>query len=155
MNPLVQLGELGQSVWYDQMRRSMLTTGELARLVREDGLKGMTSNPTIFEKAIAGSTDYTEDLRRLAKAGKSVPEIYQALVVADIGNAADVLRTVYDQTHGEDGYVSLEVDPGLAHETAKTIEEAKKLFALLNRPNVMIKVPGTPEGIVAIEELIA
>lgn len=155
MNPLVQLGELRQSPWYDQMRRSMLTTGELARLIREDGLKGVTSNPTIFEKAIGGSTDYADDLRRLAKAGKSVPEIYQALVTADIGNAADALRTVYDQTHGEDGYVSLEVAPGLAHETEKTIAEAKKLFALLNRPNVMIKVPATPEGIPAIEELIA
>src|SRR5579884_371424 len=154
MNPLVQLGTLGQSPWYDQMRRSMLTSGELARLVREDGLKGVTSNPTIFEKAIGGSTDYADALKRLAKMGKSILEIYQALVVEDIGNAADVLRPVYDQSKGHDGFVSLEVEPNLAAETAKTIARAKELFSLLNRSNVMIKVPATPEGIPAIEELI-
>src|SRR5579872_3028423 len=154
MNPLVQLGEQRQSPWYDQMSRSMLTKGELARMIREDGLKGVTSNPTIFEKAIGGSTDYADDLKRMAKAGQSISEIYQALVTDDIGKAADVLRTVYDQTKGYDGYVSLEVEPGLAAETSKTIARAKELFALLNRPNVMIKVPATPQGIPAIEELI-
>ena len=154
-NPLVQLHSLGQSVWLDQMRRSLLSTGELKRLIENDGLRGLTSNPTIFEKAISGSQDYAEQLAQLAHAGNSVPHIYEDLVVQDIGGAADTFRGVYDASDGGDGFVSLEVSPLLANDTKATIEEAKKLFARLNRPNVMIKVPGTPAGLPAIEELIA
>jgi len=154
-NPLLELTKVGQSVWYDLMRRALLKSGELAKLIKEDGLRGLTSNPTIFEKAIGGSNDYTEALNELASKGASVDEIYQNLVVADIGNAADVFRGVFTATEGIDGFCSLEVSPNLAFETQKTIEEAKKLFAALNRPNVMIKIPATPQGIPAIEECIA
>ncbi len=154
-NPLVQLHSLGQSLWLDQMRRSLLTTGELKRLIEDDGLRGLTSNPTIFEKAISGSQDYAEQLGQLARAGSSVPHIYEEIVIQDIGGAADTFRGVYDASDGGDGFVSLEVSPLLANDTKATIEEAKRLFARLNRPNVMIKVPGTPAGLPAIEELIA
>jgi transaldolase / glucose-6-phosphate isomerase len=154
-NPLVQLHTLGQSVWLDQMRRSLLTTGELKGLIDNDGLRGLTSNPTIFEKAISGSQDYAEQLASLAHAGSSVPHIYEEIVVQDIGGAADTFRGVYDANNGGDGFVSLEVSPLLANDTKATIEEGKKLFARLNRPNVMIKVPATPAGLPAIEELIA
>src|SRR5271165_1282626 len=154
-NPLVQLHSLGQSVWLDQMRRSLLTTGELQRLIENDGLRGLTSNPTIFEKAISGSPDYAEQLGQLARAGSSVPHIYEEIVVQDIGGAADTFRGVYDASDGGDGFVSLEVSPLLANDTEAAIEEAKKLFARLNRPNVMIKVPGTLAGLPAIEDLIA
>jgi len=154
-NPLVQLHSFGQSVWLDQMRRSLLTTGELKRLIDEDGLRGLTSNPTIFEKAISGSQDYAEQLGPLARGGSTIPQIYEELVVHDIGGAADTFRGVYDANDGGDGFVSLEVSPLLANDTKATIEEAKKLFAKLNRPNVMIKVPGTSAGLPAIEELIA
>ena len=154
-NPLIELTKLGQSVWLDQMRRSLLTSGELQKLISNDGLGGMTSNPTIFEKAIGGSADYQKSLEQLAARGASVNEIYEALVVEDIGAAGDVLKQVYDSRNGADGFVSLEVSPLLAHETQKTIDEAKKLFSRLNRPNVMIKIPATPEGLPAIEESIA
>ena len=154
-NPLVQLHTLGQSVWLDQMRRSLLTSGELKGLIDNDGLRGLTSNPTIFEKAISGSQDYAEQLGQLARAGSSVAHIYEEIVVQDIAGAADTFRGVYDANEGGDGFVSLEVSPLLANETKATIEEAKKLFSRLNRPNVMIKVPGTPAGLPAIEELIA
>jgi transaldolase/glucose-6-phosphate isomerase len=154
-NPLRDLARFGQSVWYDQMRRALFTSGELVRLIEEDDLRGVTSNPTIFEKAIGGSTDYDETLRDLAAQGRDAHEIYEALATYDIGSAADLLRAVHVRTGGVDGYVSLEVSPGLAHDTAATVAEAKRLFAELGRPNVMIKVPATPEGIPAIEELIA
>src|SRR5271157_5944905 len=154
-NPLVQLHSLGQSVWLDQMRRSLLTTGALKRLIDNDGLRGLTSNPTIFEKAISGSQDYAEQLGSLARAGSSIPHIYEELVLQDIGGAADTFRGVYDANDGGDGFVSLEVSPLLANDTKATIEEAKKLFSRLNRPHVMIKVPGTAAGQTAIEELIA
>jgi transaldolase/glucose-6-phosphate isomerase len=153
-NPLLQLRELGQSVWLDQLSRSLLTTGGLKRLIDEDGLRGVTSNPTIFQKAISGSQDYAEQLERLARAGGNVSHIYEELVLQDIGNAADVLRGVYDANDGADGFISLEVSPLLANDTKATIEEAKRLFARLNRPNVMIKVPGTPAGLPAVEELL-
>jgi len=154
-NPLVQLHSLGQSVWLDQMRRSLLTTGELKELIANDGLRGLTSNPTIFEKAINGSRDYADQLASLARAGNSLPHIYEELVLQDIGGAADTFRGVYESSDGGDGFVSLEVSPLLANDTKATIEEAKKLFARLDRPNVMIKVPATPAGLPAIEELIA
>jgi transaldolase/glucose-6-phosphate isomerase len=153
MTKLHQLTDLGQAIWLDYIRRSFITSGDLQTLISE-GLRGITSNPTIFEKAIAGSTDYDEDLRRLVEEGKTVEEIYEALTLDDIRRAANLLRPVYDQTGGADGYVSLEVSPALAHDTEGTIAEARRLFAALDRPNVMIKVPATPAGIPAIETLI-
>jgi transaldolase / glucose-6-phosphate isomerase len=153
-NRLLQLHELGQSVWLDQLSRSLLTTGGLKRLIDEDGLRGVTSNPTIFQKAISGSQDYAEQLEKLARGGSNVSQIYEEIVLQDIGNGSDVLRGVYDANVGADGFISLEVSPLLASDTKATIEEAKKLFAHLNRPNVMIKVPGTPAGLPAVEELL-
>jgi transaldolase/glucose-6-phosphate isomerase len=137
------------------MERKLLTTGALQKMIDEDDLRGMTSNPTIFEKAIGGSEDYDGQLRMLASQGKSREEIYDELTIEDIGNAADVFRPVYDKTNGEDGFVSLEVSPLLAQKTGETVAEAKRLFARLARPNVMIKIPATPEGIPAIEQSIA
>jgi transaldolase len=157
MNPLKELAAQGQSIWLDYIRRSLILSGELKRMVDEDGLKGVTSNPTIFEKAIAGSADYDETLRAmLAKdPNLEVGKLYEPLAIEDIQMAADVLRSVYDATNGDDGYVSLEVSPHLAHDTEATIQEAKRLRAAVNRPNVMIKVPGTREGVPAFEQLIA
>jgi transaldolase/glucose-6-phosphate isomerase len=154
-NPLAQLAKAGQSVWYDQMERKLVKSGKLAEMIDRDDLRGLTSNPTIFEKAIGGSEDYDGQLGQLAGQGKSRDEIYDELVIEDIANAADVFRPVYDRTNGEDGYVSLEVSPLLAHDTEQTISEAKRLFARLGRPNVMIKIPATPAGIPAIEAVIA
>ncbi len=157
MNPLQQLGKFGQSPWLDYIRRDLVTSGELKRLVLEDGLGGMTSNPTIFEKAITGSTDYDSTLRSLLAKNPHAKAItlYEALAIEDIQMAADVLRLVYDRTAGADGYVSLEVSPKLAHDTAATIAEARRLWKAVNRPNLMIKVPATPEGIPAVETLLA
>jgi len=154
-NPLVELQKLGQSIWYDNIRRSLILTGDLQAKIEGDALRGVTSNPAIFEKAIAGSTDYNESLKELAKQGKSAQEIYEILAVGDIQMAADLLQPVYKRTNGLDGYVSLEVSPLLAQDTQKTIDEAKRLWEWLDRKNVMIKVPATPEGLPAIEELIA
>jgi len=154
-NPLVQLSDFGQSVWLDQIQRSMFRTGELKRLIEQDGLRGMTSNPTIFEKAIAGSSDYDQQIRGLASGGATRDQIYDAVVTQDIGQAADAFRGVYDATQGRDGFVSLEVSPLLAHQTEATLAEARRLFARLARPNVMIKIPATPEGLPAIEQAIA
>jgi transaldolase/glucose-6-phosphate isomerase len=153
MNKLYELAKLGQSIWYDNIRRALLENGELQALV-EAGVAGVTSNPSIFEKAIAGSDDYDPALRELVAGGSSPAEIYESLAFEDIQSAADLLRPVYDRTTGVDGYVSLEVSPLLAHDTNGTIAEARRLFAALGRPNVMIKVPATPEGIPAIEVLI-
>jgi len=153
-NPLVEVMKLGQSIWYDNIRRAMLVSGDLQKKIDEDDLRGVTSNPTIFEKAITGSTDYDEQMRLLITAGKSVKEIYEALVIDDIGRAADILKPVYDQTDGIDGYISLEVNPRLAYDTAGTIEEADRLFKTLGRKNVMIKIPAAQEGLPAIEEAI-
>ncbi|MDY7075709.1 MAG: bifunctional transaldolase/phosoglucose isomerase [Chloroflexota bacterium] len=153
MMKLHELANLGQAIWLDYIRRSFITS-EMQALV-DQGVRGITSNPSIFEKAIAGSADYDEDLGLLVEAGKSVEEIYESLVLDDIRRAADILRPVYDQTGGGDGYVSLEVKPTLAYDTAGTIAEARRLFAALGRPNVMIKVPATPAGIPAIRTLIS
>jgi transaldolase len=153
MMKLKELMMLGQSIWYDNIRRALLENGELARLI-DLGVVGVTSNPTIFEKAIAGSSDYDLAIQDLAAQGKAAAEIYETLAVADIQNAADLLRPIYAQTMAVDGYVSLEVSPTLAHDTAGTIAEARKLWQKVARPNVMIKVPATPAGIPAIETLI-
>ncbi|MEA2239189.1 MAG: transaldolase / glucose-6-phosphate isomerase [Thermoanaerobaculia bacterium] len=154
-NPLRDLAKTGQSVWFDQMERRLVSSGDLQRMIDEDDLRGLTSNPTIFEKAIGGSDDYEEQLRTLASQNKTRDEIYDAITIEDIGNAADVFRPVYDRCKGGDGFCSLEVSPLLARDTAGTTAEAKRLFATLGRPNVMIKIPATPEGIPAIEESIA
>src|SRR6266536_259047 len=154
-NPLVEIMKLGQSIWYDNIRRAMLTSGDLATKIEQDDLRGVTSNPTIFEKAITGSTDYDEQMRTLVQAGKSVSEIYEDLVVDDIGRAADILKSVYDKTDGIDGYISLEVNPKLAYDTQGTIDEADRLFKRLGRKNVMIKIPAAQEGLPAIEESIS
>jgi transaldolase/glucose-6-phosphate isomerase len=153
-NRLVEIMKLGQSIWYDNIRRAMLTTGDLRKKIEEDDLRGVTSNPTIFEKAITGSTDYDEQLSKLVQAGKSVSEIYEDLVVDDISNAADTLKPVYDKTDGLDGYISLEVSPKLAYDTQGTIDEASRLFERVGRKNVMIKIPAAQEGLPAIEESI-
>ena len=153
-NPVQDVQRLGQSIWYDNIRRGLLDSGELKRLI-EMGVTGLTSNPTIFEKAIAGSTDYDEALTELARSDKSVDQSYEALVIEDIRTTADLLRPIYDRTCGVDGYASLEVSPKLAHDTAGTTAEARRLFGALDKPNVMIKVPATSEGIPAIRQLIS
>ncbi|MCI0666159.1 MAG: transaldolase [Acidobacteria bacterium] len=155
MNPLLEIQKLGQSIWFDNIRRAMLENGELATKISNDGLRGVTSNPTIFEKAITGSADYNDAMQKLITDGKSVVEIYEALVIEDIQRAADLFKPVYESTKKLDGYVSLEVSPLLAHDTDATIAEAHRLWAALNRPNVMIKIPATPEGIPAIAASIA
>jgi transaldolase len=154
-NPLAQLSKLGQSPWYDQMTRSLVLKGTLKQMIEEDGLRGLTSNPTIFEKAISGSKDYEDALRELVGKGAEIDEIYDALVVEDIASAADVFLPVYEATNGQDGFVSIEVSPLMAQDTAATVKEAKRLHGKLARPNVMIKVPATPEGLPAFEELIS
>lgn len=153
MSKIHELLELGQSVWYDYIRRSFILSGELQALV-DHGLRGVTSNPSIFHKAIAGSADYDEDIKGLLEEERSPQDIYEALVIQDITMAADILRPVYDETEGRDGLVSLEVNPLLAHDTPGTVSEARGLFERLGRPNVMIKVPATTAGILAIPELI-
>ena len=152
-NTLQEVQRIGQSIWYDNIRRGLITSGELATLI-ELGVTGVTSNPTIFEKAIAGSTDYDETLLELGQGDKSAQALFEAFAVEDIRAAADLLRPTYDRTNGDDGYASLEVSPTLVHDTQGTIAEAERLFAALDRPNVMIKVPATPEGIPAIRNLI-
>jgi len=154
MSRIHELTKHGQSIWYDNIRRTMLVSGELKNLI-DFGVTGVTSNPTIFEKAIAGSSDYDADLQRMVTQGFDTNSIYETLILDDIRSAADVLRPVYDRTEKKDGYVSLEVRPTLANDTAGTIEEARSLFAALGRPNVMIKVPATLQGIPAIETLIS
>src|SRR5579859_264395 len=147
--------ELGQSVWYDNIRRGLITSGDFQRLIDDDAVVGVTSNPTIFEKAIGGSADYDDALRALVKQGVTDPrQVFFALAVEDIQMAADILRPVYDRSDHRDGYISLEVSPDLANDTQATIAEAQRLFARVNRPNVMIKIPATAEGMPAIEEMI-
>jgi transaldolase / glucose-6-phosphate isomerase len=155
MNPLKSLQEYGQSVWLDYIRRNLITTGELKRLIEEDGLRGITSNPSIFEKAIAGSTDYEDLLKELSPKDLDLKSIYELLAIRDIQDAADVLRPVYEQTKRRDGFVSLEVSPSLANDTQGSIDEARRLWKSVGRPNVMIKIPGTPAGIPAIQQTIS
>lgn len=154
-NALLELAELGQSIWLDYTRRDLVLSGELRRLIEEDGLRGMTSNPSIFEKAIVGSQLYEEDIRAMTFDGQSPNMIYERLSQRDVQGAADEFRSVYNRTDGVDGYVSLEVNPHLAHDTKGTIVEARRLWRALNRPNVFIKVPATVEGLPAIQQLIS
>ena len=157
MNPLQRLRSEGQAIWLDYIRRDLLTGGELERLVAEDGVTGVTSNPAIFEKAIGGSRLYDDEIRDLL--GKrpeiSAQELYEELAVDEIRMAADVLRPVYETLDGADGFVSLEVSPLLARDTEATLQEARRLWGWVDRPNLMIKIPATPEGIPAIEEALA
>src|SRR2546421_2665777 len=151
---LAALTEAGVSIWLDQIRRSLIDSGELERMVREESLRGVTANPSIFEKAILGSPDYDEELAQLARQNLEAREIYRKLAVEDVSLAADVLRPVWEGTGGLDGYVSLEVAPRLAHDTEGTLEQARQYWELIGRPNAMIKIPGTEEGIPAIEQAI-
>src|SRR5499427_3264855 len=154
-SPLRALHVFGQSVWLDYIRRSLINSGELRRLIDEDGIRGVTSNPSIFEKVVTGSPDYREAIDSLAERALDAKTLYETIAIRDIQDAADELRAIYDETVGRDGYVSLEVSPLLAHDTAGTLNEARRLWATVDRSNLMIKVPATPEGIPAIEELIA
>jgi transaldolase/glucose-6-phosphate isomerase len=154
MNFIKEAQSLGQDIWLDYIQRGLLKSGEFQRYI-EKGISGVTSNPSIFEKAITGSNDYDESLLNLAREKKSKNEIYEALALQDVGIAADMLRPVYETSGGRCGYVSLEVSPRLAYDIDGTIEEGIRLFATLNRPNIMIKIPATPEGIPAIRRLIA
>lgn len=153
-NALLGLQKYGQSVWLDYIRRNIILNGELQKLIDQDGLRGITSNPSIFEKAIAGSNDYADLLIQLGKQGLPTGEIYERIVVRDIQDSADKLLPVYKSTNRRDGYVSLEVSPTLARDTQGTIEEARRLWKAVNRPNIMIKVPGTPEGVEPVRRLI-
>ena len=152
-NPLLELKRLGQSVWLDYIRRNLITSGELKRLIDNDGLCGITSNPSIFEKAIAGSTDYADQLEQLRSQKLSAGEIFERLAIRDIQDSADMLRPVYQATNRRDGYVSLEVSPTLARNTQGSIEEARRLWKSVGRENIMIKIPGTDEGVPAVRQL--
>jgi transaldolase/glucose-6-phosphate isomerase len=155
MKPLIELHKLGQSVWLDNLSRHLVRSGELARLIQEDGLRGVTSNPTIFEKAISAGAEYDAAMKQLVAQGKSTAEIVDQFIIEDIQGAADALRPLYDASKGEDGYVSIEVAPSLARDTTGTIAEARRLWKLVNRPNIMVKIPGTREGLPAIQQMIA
>jgi len=155
-NPLIGLRELGQSVWLDNLSRKLINSGELMRLIDEDGLSGITSNPTIFQKAISGSTDYDASLQKMINKGiKDEKELFLGLAIEDVSNGADMLWPVYQSTNGMDGFVSIEVSPDLAYDTDATIAEARRLFSTLNRKNILVKVPATKQGLPAIERLIS
>ncbi len=152
---IARLNDFGQSPWYDNITRTLVRGGGLQQLIDEDGIRGVTSNPTIFDKAIGGGEGYDDQLLSLHKDGVGPEDAFRALAVDDIGNGADLLRPIYDRTDRSDGFISIEVSPLLAHDTAKTIEQAAALFKRLDRPNILIKIPATLEGIPAIEETIA
>lgn len=155
MNPLLELQRLGQAVWLDNLSRALLRDGGLARLIADDGLSGVTSNPSIFHKAITSGEYYREDLARLKARGLDAEQRYEALVIADIQAACDLLRPVYDRTGGDDGYVSLEVSPRLAYEEEATVAAGRRLREAVGRENILIKVPATPPGLRAFARLIA
>jgi transaldolase len=154
-NPILHLKDYGQSVWMDNLSRDLLQSGELAQLIESRDVHGITSNPAIFEQAIAGNAIYDADIEAGIRAGKSVEEIYESLVFEDIRNACDVLMPIYQESGGVDGYVSLEVPPNLAHDTDGTLREARRYYNAIQRPNLMIKIPGTPEGLPAVEAAIS
>ncbi len=153
-NPLLQLKALGQSVWYDNIDRAQLVSGQFKRLLDEDGVVGVTANPTIFQKSISHGNAYDEQMTQLIKEGKSTGEIYEALVIKDIRTVADLLHPIYDRTNRQDGFVSLEVSPDLAHDTEGTLSEVRRFWKLVDRPNLLIKIPATPEGIPAIQQAL-
>jgi transaldolase len=153
-NPLISLKEIGQSVWLDNLSRKLIQSGELKRLIDEDGVSGVTSNPTIFQKAISGSTDYDSSLRRMIDKGvKGEKELFIGLAMGDVSDAADLLWPTYKSANGQDGFVSIEVSPDLAYETDATISEARRLFSTIGKKNILVKVPGTRQGLPAIEQL--
>ncbi|HEV2524526.1 MAG TPA: transaldolase, partial [Gammaproteobacteria bacterium] len=154
-NPLKKLEALGQSIWLDYIKRDLIREGELVKLIDKDGLRGMTSNPSIFEKAITESKEYDQDIQKMKNQGKDVNAVFEALTQQDVRDAADAFRVVYNNSQGKDGFVSLEVNPHLADDTDGTIVEARHLWKALGRPNVMIKVPATREGLPAIKQLIS
>jgi transaldolase len=155
-NPLIGLKELGQSVWLDNLNRKLITSGELKRLIEEEGLSGITSNPTIFQKAISGSTDYDTSLRKMIDQGiKDEKELFFGLAIEDVSNAAEMLWPVYQSTNGLDGFVSIEVSPDLAYDMDETISEARRLFSTIGKKNILVKVPATKQGLPAIEQLIS
>lgn len=153
-NPVLQLKTFGQSVWYDNIDRAQLISGQFKRLLDEDGVVGVTANPTIFQKSISSGDVYDEQMTQLIKEGKNTNEIYEALVMKDICTVADLLRPIYDKTNRQDGFVSLEVSPELAHNTGRTIAEVRRFWKTVDRPNLMIKIPATPEGIPAIQQAL-
>jgi transaldolase len=153
-NPLLELQKFGQSVWYDNIDRAQLASGQFKRMLEEDGIVGVTANPTIFEKSISAGHAYDEQMNQLISEGKSTNEIYEALIIQDIRSVADLLRPIYDRTNRKDGYVSLEVSPDLAHDTNGTIAEVRRFWKMVDRPNLMIKIPATPEGIPAIQQAL-
>ncbi|MEB3295589.1 MAG: transaldolase [Synechococcales bacterium] len=155
MNHIQEIEQLGQSIWLDNLTRDLVESGELKRMIESKGLLGITSNPAIFEKAIVGNQIYDEDIEAGIRAGRSLLDIYESLIFEDIRNACDIFMPVYEQSKGLDGYISIEVPPTIARDTAQTISEAKRYCAAIGRPNVMIKIPGTPEGLPAVEEVIA
>ena len=155
-NPIVEIGsQYGQSIWMDNLSRDIIESGELKQSIKDKGIRGITSNPAIFEKAIAGNKIYDESIEAGIRAKKSVQEIYEDLVFTDITNACDIFMPVYEETDGLDGYVSIEVPPDLAKDTESTIAEARRYYKTIDRPNLMIKIPGTPEGLPAVEQAIA
>jgi transaldolase len=154
LNPLFAIEQLGQSIWMDNLSRDIIQSGELADMIQTRGLLGITSNPAIFEKAIAGNKIYDADIEAGIRSGKSLMEIYEDLAFSDIQAACDIFRPVYDSSNGVDGYVSLEVPPNIAHDTEQTVLEARRYSAAINRPNVMIKIPGTAAGLAAVEQVI-
>ncbi|MBE9179029.1 transaldolase [Oculatella sp. LEGE 06141] len=154
-NHILEVKQYGQSIWMDNLTRDMIQSGELKGLIEDRGINGITSNPAIFEKAIAGNAIYDGDIEAGIREGKSIQEIYETLIFDDIRNACDVLRSVYDRTDGLDGYVSIEVPPNIAHDTEATIREARRYYDAIGRENVMIKIPGTTAGLPAVEATIA
>jgi len=153
-NPLLQLELLEQSVWYDNIDREQLQNGNFKRLLDEDGVSGVTANPTIFDKSISQGHAYDQQIEQLIREGKSVSDIYKTLIITDIRTVADILRPIYDHTNAADGYVSLEVSPDLAHDTEGTLKEARRFWQMVDRPNLMIKIPATPEGIPAVRQAL-
>ncbi len=154
-NPLLELKALGQSVWLDDIDRGQLRSGLFGRLIEEDGITGATGNPTIFEHSISNDTTYDEQMQQLIAQGKSAQEIYEALAMTDVRTVADMLRPIYDRTGGQDGFVSLEVSPYLAHETEATLAEVRRFWHTIDRPNLMVKIPSTPAGVPAIRQALS
>jgi transaldolase len=156
-NPLQKIGDLGQSIWYDNISRNIINSGELHRMIIDDDIKGVTSNPTIFQNAISSGSEYDELIKGLLTENKNltVDDLYEKLIINDIKDGADILKSVYDETNGLDGYISVEVSPDLAYKAEETIEDARKLWEMIDRPNLMIKVPATKEGVTAVRQLIS